>query len=102
MKVCQWHTIVHSTCVPLTRGVQNGFFNLGQFGTVFDKSRTVWNSVQNPKKPQFGSENIENIVLNFRKLTYKYKLVLMQCCNLANTETVKRCSSSLSVLRSQN
>jgi hypothetical protein len=45
------------------------FFNFGRFGTVFDQSRTVRNSVQFEilKKPRFGSENIENIVLNFRK-----------------------------------
>jgi hypothetical protein len=51
------------------RGVRNRFFNFGRFGTVFDKSRTVRNSVRNPKKPRFGSENIKNIVLNFRKPT---------------------------------
>ena len=47
---------------------------VGRFGSEFG-------SVRNPEKPRFGSENIENIVLNFRKPIYKYKLVIMQCCN---------------------
>ena len=49
------------------RGVRNGFLNFGPFGTVFDESRAVWNLVRfKVMQPQFCSENIENIVLNFR------------------------------------
>ena len=63
------------------RGVRNGFLNFGRFGTVFGKIRTVRNSVRNPEKPRFGSENLKNFVLNFRNPIYIYKLVIMQCCN---------------------
>ena len=42
---------------------------VGRFGSEFG-------SVQNPAKPRFGSENIKNIVLHFRKPIYKYKLVI--------------------------
>jgi hypothetical protein len=58
----------------ISDGSERFLTKVGRFGLEFG-------SVRNPKKPRFGSENIENIVLNFRKPTFKYKLVLMKCCN---------------------
>jgi hypothetical protein len=52
----------------ISDGSERFLTKVGRFGSEFG-------SVRNPKKPRFGSENIKNIVLNFRKPTYKYKLV---------------------------
>jgi hypothetical protein len=51
----------------ISDGSERFLTNVGRFGSEFG-------SVRNHKKPRFGSENIENIVLNFRKPTYKYKM----------------------------
>jgi hypothetical protein len=54
----------------ISDGSERFLTNVGRFGPEFG-------SVLNPKKPRFCSENLENIVLNLRKPTYKYKLALM-------------------------
>ena len=48
------------------------------FLTKVERFRSEFGSVRNPEKPQFGSENNANIVLNFRKPIYKYKLLYVQ------------------------
>ena len=54
--------------------------SLERFSTEVGLLDSEFGSVRNPEKPQFGSENIKNIVLNFRKSTFKCKLELVQCC----------------------
>ena len=47
-----------------------------RFSTIVGRFGSEFGSVWTPENSRFDSENMENVVLNFGKLNYKYKLEL--------------------------